>query len=267
MHARQVIAALRAGKHVFVEKPLCLSNAELDEIITAYEATLDSKTSFRPALMVGFNRRFAPFVLELKQHLRQIQEALMLHFRVNAGYIPASHWTQDPAEGGGRLLGEGCHFIDLITFLVGDAVRRVTTRALPDRGRYSRDNFSVALEFAGGSLGTVTYVANGDKSFGKESLEVFGGGLSARLDDYRNLSVRYAAKRITRTARLRQDKGHRAEWQAFVACLTGSGPVPIPFEEIVRSTKATLAAQLSLERGVPVMLDDDKVQPSRNQTN
>ena len=258
LHARQVIAALRAGKHVFVEKPLCLTRAELLEIVRAYEAAADSNASARPVVMVGYNRRFAPFVLELKQKLRGVQEGLMLHYRVNAGFIPANHWTQDPAEGGGRLLGEACHFIDLLIFLAGDAVRKVSTRALPDSGRYSRDNLSVALEFANGSLGTVTYVANGDKGFGKECLEVFGGGLSARLDDYRNLSIRYGSKRVNRTARLRQDKGHRAEWQAFVACLTGQGPVPIPFEEIVQSTEATLAAQDSLERGSAVTLGNDQ---------
>jgi len=258
LHAAQVIASLRAGKHVFVEKPLCLTLTELRQIVAAYEGAADSNAAARPILMVGFNRRFAPFVLELKQHLQRVQEPLMLHYRVNAGFIPASHWTQDRTEGGGRLLGEACHFIDLLMFLAGAAAQKVTTRALPDGGRYSRDNLSVALEFANGSLGTVTYVANGDKGFGKECLEVFGGGLSARLEDYRTLSIRYANKRVGRTARLRQDKGHRAEWQAFLACLTGRGPVPIPFEEIVRSTEITLAAQLSLERGSSITLGDDQ---------
>ena len=208
--------------------------------------------------MVGFNRRFAPFVVELKQHLQRVREPLMLHCRVNAGYIPLDHWTQDPAQGGGRLLGEACHFIDLLIHLAGSTPERVTTRALPDGGRYSRDNLLVTLEFANGSLGTVTYVANGDKGFGKEYLEVFGGGLSARLDDYRTLLIRHGRQRVKRIARLRQDKGHRAEWQALVAYLTGEGAEPMSFAEIVCSTRATLAAQRSLQMGEPVVLDGDQ---------
>jgi predicted dehydrogenase len=257
LHARQVLAALKAGKHVFVEKPLCLTVEELQAIISAYQTAqknTDAENNQSPILMVGFNRRFAPFVVELEQHLQRVQEPLMLHYRVNAGFIPSDHWTQDPAQGGGRLLGETCHFIDLLIYLAGSVPQRITTRALPDGGRYAQDNLLITLEFTNGSLGTVTYVANGDKSFGKECLEVFGGGLSARLDNYRTLRIRHGNKRVGRVARLRQDKGHRAEWQALIAHLTGKGPVPIRFEEIVCSTEATLAAQRSLQCSEPVTL-------------
>ncbi|HYY58126.1 MAG TPA: bi-domain-containing oxidoreductase [Pyrinomonadaceae bacterium] len=257
LHARQVIQALHSGKNVFVEKPLCLTEEELHEIIAAHREAI-SRAAFQksgaPALMVGFNRRFAPFILELKQHLRSVGEPLMLNYRVNAGYIPPEHWIQDPVEGGGRLLGEGCHFIDLVIDLAGSSPRRVTTHVLPDGGRYSQDNLSITLNFDNGSLATITYVANGNKSFSKESLEVFGGGLSARLDDYRSLLIRTGSKKIERKARLRQDKGHRAEWQAFVSHLTGKGPEPVSFEAIVRSMKATLAAHHSVEMGEPVVL-------------
>jgi predicted dehydrogenase/threonine dehydrogenase-like Zn-dependent dehydrogenase len=265
LHASQVIATLEAGKHVFVEKPLCLSEDELRQVIVAYNQAhaSDGKerggalhSQIRPSLMVGFNRRFAPFVVELKEHLDRVREPLMMHYRVNAGFIPKEHWTQNPEQGGGRLLGEACHFIDLLVHLAGSPPMNVTVRALPDAGRYSRDNLIVTLEFESGSIGTVTYAANGDKSFGKESLEVFGGGLSARLDDYRTLVINRGSARIKRVARLRQDKGHRAEWQALIAHLTGGQPAPISFEEIVISTRATLAASRSLQETKAVSLTE-----------
>jgi predicted dehydrogenase len=206
--------------------------------------------------MVGFNRRFAPFITELRRHLRNVREPLILNYRVNAGYIPPDHWTQDTAQGGGRLIGEGCHFIDLLIDLAGSAPRKVNAEALPDGGRYSRDNLSITLSFANGSVGTLTYVANGNASFGKECLEVFGGGMSARLDDYRTLFICSQNKKLRRTARLRQDKGHRAEWEALADYINGTGEEPIPFDAIVQSTEATFAAQRSLETGGPVTLVD-----------
>lgn len=156
------------------------------------------------------------------------------------------------------MLGEGCHFTDLLIHLSGSKPRRVNAQALPDSGRYSRDNLLVTLEFASGSLGAVTYVANGDKKFSKESLEVFGGGLSARLDDYRSLVIQHGRKRVIRTARLRQDKGHRSEWEALAAFLTGKGPTPMTFEEVIRSTNATLAARRSLQSDERVTLDQEE---------
>jgi predicted dehydrogenase/threonine dehydrogenase-like Zn-dependent dehydrogenase len=251
LHARQVIAALKAGKHVFVEKPLCLSEEELGEIISTYRE-VSKKSDQGPMLMVGFNRRFAPLVVELKQRIGRVREPLMLHYRVNAGFIPKQHWTQDPEQGGGRLLGEGCHFIDLLIHLAACKPLKVTARSLPDAGRYQQDNLLITIEFENGSLGTVTYVANGNKSSGKEFLEIFGGGLSARLEDYRSLVINEGSKRLKQAARLRQDKGHRAEWKAVVAHLVHGNQPPISFEEIVASTRATLAAHLSLQQGEPV---------------
>ena len=247
LHARQVVAALRAGKHVFVEKPLCLTAEELSEITGAYSAAARM-------LMVGYNRRFAPFVVELRESLRTIAEPLMLTCRVNAGFIPPQHWVHDPAQGGGRLRGEGCHFIDLLIHLAADRVERVRTVALPDSGRYRGDNFQVTLEFANGSIGVVTYIANGARSFGKESIEAFGGGLSARLDDYRSLQIQSGSRSTRRTAHLRQDKGHRAEWEAIARHLTASAPAPIAFDEIAHSTRATLAAWESLGQGEAVVV-------------
>jgi predicted dehydrogenase len=251
LHAAQVMAALKAGKNVFVEKPLCLTEKELEEITATYQAVLGKK----PALMVGFNRRFAPFIRELKENLQTVAEPLMMHYRVNAGFIPADHWTQDPVQGGGRLLGEGCHFIDTLIFLAGSIPVRVECIALPDSGRYAIDNLVVTMQFANGSIGVVTYVANGDKSFGKEFLEVFGGSLSARLEDYRTLRIHHGKKRIFRKSGS-QDKGHKAEWEALVGYLLGKSAVPMSFDDVVRSTKTALAAKLSLDQNAAVLLND-----------
>jgi len=248
-HARQVQAAFEAGKHVFVEKPLCLNRDELDAILAAREsAARDGKA---PTLMVGFNRRFAPFVREIQDALKEVREPLIMSYRVNAGYLPPTHWTQDPEEGG-RLLGEGCHFIDLLYFLAGSPAVSATTFCQPDLGRYSRDNFVTTLEFANGTIGTVTYVAAGHRDAGKERLEVFGGGMTAALDDFRRLKIHSARGPIRRVARLRQDKGHRGEWEALAKFLQGHGPEPMSFQSVVESTTATLAAQESLLTGHPV---------------
>lgn len=250
LHARQVAAALQSDKHVFCEKPLCLNKEELDKIIA-----LHAEKS-RLSIMVGFNRRFAPFITGLKDMLGHVHEPLLLSLRANAGYIPATHWAQDATQGGGRLMGEACHFIDLMIFLAASTPTRVTTLALPNSGKYNYDNFSVAIEFSNGTVGNLIYAANGDKSFGKEYVEVFGGGLSASLDDYRALRIRHNGKTIERTARLRPDKGHGAEWQAFVSHLTRGERSPILFNEIVMSTRVMLAAQQSLLEHTPVIVGE-----------
>lgn len=247
-HALQAIAALNAGKHVFVEKPLCLTSDELGSIVTAYYGQTEKR-----AVMVGFNRRFAPFVMELKEHLQNVKEPLMINYRVNAGFILPGHWVHDLTQGGGRLLGEACHFIDLMIHLAGSEPERVTTRSLPDTGRYVQDNLLITLEFANGSIGNLTYIANGDKGFGKELIEVFGGGLAARIDNYRTLLIRGGGAKVRRVARLRQDKGYYGEWQAFVSHISGDAPEPISFPEIVRSTQATLAAYESLRSGTTIV--------------
>jgi predicted dehydrogenase len=243
LHARQVLAALAAGKHVFCEKPLALNAGELDEIEGALQ--IDS----HPLLMVGFNRRFAPLAQKLKDFFAARQEPLVAHYRVNAGYIPLNHWTHDPRQGGGRIIGEGCHFVDFLTFLVGSPPATVHAQALPDAGRYREDNVVLTLSFPDGSLGTISYLANGDKSFPKERVEVFSGGRVAALDDYRQLETVRDGRRQVYRSRLRQDKGHRAEWEAFASAVLVGGPPPIPYREIFGVMRATIAAVEALRRG------------------
>ncbi len=183
LHARQVIAALKAGKRVFCEKPLAINSEELSQIIK----TLNSEKN--PMLMVGFNRRFAPLSIKLRAFIEQRSEPLVAHYRVNAGYLPKDHWLNDPEIGGGRIIGEACHFIDYLTFLVGTCPVSVTAQVLPDNGIYSEDNILLDFLFQDGSLGTVSYFSNGDKAFPKERIEVFCGGRVAVLNDFRSLEL------------------------------------------------------------------------------
>jgi predicted dehydrogenase len=248
LHARQVVAALECGKDVFCEKPLALNADELRSIAKAFEENP------RSLLAVGYNRRFAPLAKRMKEFLAKCGEPLAIHYRVNAGYIPPEHWIHDPEQGGGRIAGEVCHFIDFAMFLAGSRPTCIETTALPNVGRYRNDNLVVMMRFESGSVATITYIANGDKSFGKERVEVFGGGGVAVLDDFRRLELSREGRRNVYQTRLRHDKGHVAEWLAFAAAQRSSGPPPVSFEEVQVSTVATLAAVESLRRGESISL-------------
>jgi predicted dehydrogenase len=165
--------------------------------------------------MVGFNRRFAPFARSMQEFLAGSAEPFAAHYRINAGAIPLNHWVHDPEQGGGRIIGEGCHFIDFLTFLAGAAPVSVSAQGLPDNGRYQQDNVVITLTFPNGSLGTIAYLANGDKSVPKERVEVFRGGRVAVLDDFRRLEMTHNGSHKTLQARMGQDKGHRAAWAAL----------------------------------------------------
>jgi len=247
LHARQVLAALAAGKHVFCEKPLALTGEEL----SAIRDQLSQPTDHRPLLTVGYNRRFAPLAQKLLAFTADRKEPLAAHYRVNAGYIPPSHWVHDPEQGGGRIIGEGCHFVDFLTFLVGAPPVSVEGHALPDAGRYHQDNVVLTFTFSDGSLGTLTYLANGDKAFPKERVEVFAGGRVGVLDDFRTLELVQAGRREVQRSRLRQDKGHAATWQSFVAAITSGGLPPIPYEQLFVVTAATFAAVQAVCSGEP----------------
>jgi predicted dehydrogenase/threonine dehydrogenase-like Zn-dependent dehydrogenase len=247
LHAKQVIAALDAGKHVFCEKPLCINEGELAEIAAAYD-----RQNRRQVLMVGFNRRFAPFVVRLKSFLCEVHEPLALNYRVNAGFLSPDHWLNDPQQGGGRIIGEVCHFVDFLCFLTESPPIEVETRVLSNPGQYSSDNVICSLRFADGSQGTISYLANGDKSYSKERIEVFGGASVAVLEDFRRLElVRGGKKRVLRSL-LRQDKGHRGEWEAFIRAIQTGAELPIPFSEIMSTMMATFALEESRRLGQPV---------------
>jgi predicted dehydrogenase/threonine dehydrogenase-like Zn-dependent dehydrogenase len=251
LHANQVLGALATRKNVFCEKPLCLNEEELAKIVRARGTSSHGQN---PRLMVGFNRRFSPMILRMKEFLA-IKEPLALHYRVNAGALPPDHWINDPEIGGGRIVGEVCHFIDLLSFLAGALPIEVYAKTLANNGLYSDDNVLISLRFENGSEGTIHYLANGDRAFSKERIEIFGGGAAAVLDDFRKLEMMRFGKRSTLSARWRQDKGHRGGWQAFAKCLREGGPEPIPFESIVGSTLTTFCILKSRASGQPVIVD------------
>jgi predicted dehydrogenase/threonine dehydrogenase-like Zn-dependent dehydrogenase len=262
LHATQVLAALGAGKHVFCEKPLCLSEIELAEIVRVYERRIAG----RELLMVGFNRRFAPMAVKMRAFLMQLQEPLALHYRVNAGFVPRDHWVNDPEQGGGRILGEVCHFVDFLTFLAGAWPVEVQTRSLAGSDLHSEDNVIISLRFANGSQGTISYLANGDRAYSKERVEVFGGGAVAVLEDFRRLElVRHGRKRTFRSS-FRQDKGHGAELEAFAGAVCGHGDLIIRFDEIVATTLTTLRAAESRCSGQPVQVDTAAFIAANSQT-
>ncbi len=245
-HAALVVKALQVGKHVFVEKPLAINRDQLSAVSEALMA------DGCPRMTVGFNRRFAPLAVELSHFLSNHTEPLYLHYRINAGYIPLNHWTQDPAQSGGRIIGEGCHFVDFLTCLAGAAPISVTATALPEQGKYRQDNVSMTFGFPDGSVGVVDYFANGDKSFPKERLEVFCGGRIAVLDDFRRLEMlRDGQRKVVKKA---QDKGWKDEWIAFANAILTGGLPPIPYEQLVGVTKATFAAMEALRQGEKITI-------------
>ncbi len=273
LHATQTIASLQAGKHVFCEKPLALSSQELDQIIAVLshpkrqqgvengQESVDvdavpDMTSPMPLLTVGFNRRFAPLAIKMLTFFSERQEPLVAHYRVNAGHLPRDHWLHDPLQGGGRIIGEGCHFIDFLTFLVGAPPVTVTARGLPDMGRYQEDNVVLTFTFHDGSIGTLSYLANGDKAFPKERVEVFAGGRIAVLDDFRSLELVQAGRRQVIRSRLRQDKGHQPQWVAFSQAIQQGGSPPIPYDHLFGVTRASFAAVEALRSNQTVIVTE-----------
>lgn len=232
-HADYVARALRAGKNVFVEKPLCTTPEELAAIEAAYTAAPQ-----KPLLMVGFNRRFAPLVQELRQHLRPGPMTML--YRINAGAMPAENWFQDSAQGG-RVLGEIGHFIDLMTYLSGAVPVSVKAHGLMSRGT-PQDSVALVVSFSNGALGTIAYYANGSKRLPKEYLEVHKGGLSAVLSDFKTLTLYEAEKTHTKRL-LAQDKGQAEMLKRLFEAARGGIAAPIPFNELLAVHRAGFALQ------------------------
>lgn len=230
-HAALVDKGLQAGKHVFVEKPLCLTLEELAQIETL------AAEHPRQLLMVGFNRRFSPLVMALREALAVLPEPKAMVMTVNAGAIPMDHWTQDLKVGGGRMIGEACHFIDLLRHVAG---RPIVSYDVMGMTSPAKDSFSVNLSFDDGSIGTVHYLANGTKSFPKERLEVFCGGRILHLDNFRSLRGHGFGKGFKNIRLWRQDKGQMEQMKAFFRAISQGGMAPISREEIFEVSRITL---------------------------
>lgn len=238
-HARFVIDALRAGKHVFVEKPLAIDAAQLDAIAATWAAS--GPAGHRPHLLVGFNRRFAPHTIRMKSLLAGLRDPKSLIVTVNAGAIPANHWVHAAAVGGGRVIGEACHFVDLLRFLVGQPIVDAQLHRIGGSpGSGSEDKVAMTLAFADGSLGTIHYLSSGHASFPKERVEVFCGGRVLQLDNFRKLRG-FGWPAFRHLNLWRQDKGQKACAAAFVEAVRSGGPAPIAFEEIMEVSRFTIA--------------------------
>jgi len=248
LHAPLVLQALKADKHVFCEKPLAIVPNDLRTIAKALEGS-------DRILAVGFNRRFAPYAAELKKFLLSVNEPLIMNYRVNAGLLPQDHWLHDPAQGGGRIIGEGCHFIDFLSFVASSPIKSIMAKGTPSDDRYREDNVILMLKYQNGSVGTITYVANGDRSLPKERLEVFGGGSVAILDDFRRLELISDGRKSVRKNRWRQDKGHRPEWEAFMRAVREGGPPPIPYQELFDVSLASILALDALRSGSEIQFE------------
>jgi predicted dehydrogenase len=240
-HATLVCQALEAGKHVFCEKPLALTVDELDSI-------LDAAATARGILAVGFNRRFAPLLRELREFVSS-SSPLVAMYRVSAGSLAPDHWTHDLEQGGGRLIGEGCHFVDSLAYVVGSEIVEVhaTGYGDPDLPVQARDNVAVTLGFKDGSVGSILYVSEGSGRVPKERVEAFSGGRTAILDDYVTLELFGPTRKERRNIR-NQDKGHRLEIESFLEGVQRGEP-PVPLREIANVSLATLAAVESLRAG------------------
>jgi len=246
-HAGYIVGALAQGKPVFVEKPLAINRQQLEEICVAAAAAEECGNS--PFVMVGFNRRYAPMTEQICEFFARRCEPMLVHVRVNAGFIPAEHWTQQ-TEGGGRIVGELCHFVDWARSVVRAPIQTVWANALPDGARYHKDNLTATITFGDGSLANLIYVANGDKSVPKEYFEVFCEGAVARLNDFCSLEL--ARDGTTRRLKAMRDKGHRREIQLTVDSMRSGLPAPIAFDELIEVSEATLAVAESVLNSQPV---------------
>ncbi len=245
-HASLVTRALQAGKSVFVEKPLCLTLAQLDAIEDALGAQPDARRSM---LMVGFNRRFSPHVVKLKSLLDTVHEPKSFVVTVNAGRIPPEHWTQNPDVGGGRLIGEACHFIDLLRFLARSPIAAIRATGMGVRARKTttRDTFTITLEFDDGSLGLINYLSNGSNAFPKERIETFTAGRVLQIDNFRTLKG-YGWPGFSAMRSWRQDKGQDQTVACFLASMR-LGEAPIPQNEILEVARRTIEASMQIQSG------------------
>lgn len=246
MHKKMVLEALQIGKHVFVEKPLAINQNQLNEIIIFFDG-LNEQTSNLKTLTVGFNRRFSIFSKKAKQLLGHSNSSINMVATINAGFIPSNAWLHDINIGGGRIIGEACHFIDLMTFINGSKVVGVYMCALGKNPLETTDNAIITLKFENGSQGVVNYFANGNKSYSKERIEIYSQGRILILDNFKSL-VGYGFKGFS-SLRKKQDKGHKAQFQALIKSVKEGAEPLIPLDELINTTQASFAAIESLKSG------------------
>jgi len=249
LHSGMTIQSLKAGKQVFVEKPLALKREELDEIISAVEETGNTVT-------VGFNRRFSPHAEKIRALIGERPGPMNIIATMNAGHIPSEVWVHDLESGGGRIIGEACHYVDLITYLTGSKVVEVSMHAMGTDPKENTDNASIHLKYENGSLGVINYFANGHKSYSKERLELYYQGKNLIMDNFRRLDgYGFGGGFTSKILKTKQDKGHQKQFELLTKRWKEGGEPLIPFDEIVNTTKATFEAIESLKVGKPVRVE------------
>jgi predicted dehydrogenase len=244
-HAAMVLEGLKAGKHVFVEKPLALNGGELNEISSLYASLCADGSA--PFVLVGFNRRFAPLALKMKELLGKGETPINIVATMNAGFIPVDFWVHDPESGGGRIIGEACHFIDLCSYFAGSRVTAVCMNAMGVNPDEMTDNASILLRYENGSNAVINYFANGSKAYAKERIEVFSQQRVLVMDNWRKLTG-YGFRNF-KSMSSAQDKGHSNQFRLFVERVLQGGEPLIPFGDIVNTTQASFAAVESLKQG------------------
>lgn len=258
-HAHFVIEALRAGKHVYVEKPLAINQEQLQAIVATYNDAMKTEgVESAPILFVGFNRRFSPFTQWLKGKVAWVNEPLAVHCTINAGVVPADHWVHDPKQGGGRIIGEVCHFIDLIQFLTGSVTARVYAETIASDVYRPSDNVVITLKMANGAIGSITYVAGGDKAFPRERIEVFGGGAVGVIENFCSARFVQGGRNQKKRSWLSLDRGHSSEVGALITAIQNGEAAPVAFHEYVATTLATFAIEESLKKRTAIVVDTPK---------
>lgn len=255
LHARMVSEAIESGKHVFVEKPLCTTREQLDQVIKACADRIDGRGEC-PYVMVGYNRRFSPHSAKIKQFFHARRDPMVISYRVNSGFVPADHWVHSEEEGGGRIIGEICHFVDLMQYVTGSNPCSVYAQRVSgnDKTCVNNDNVILNIKFMDGSVGSIIYSANGDRSFSRERIEIFCDGKTASSSDFRE-TLLHSGGRKKKFRTWNQEMGYREELEYFFRYVRGEVSVELTTEEVFFSTAAVLAAHKSIEQAEPTEIN------------
>jgi len=252
-HKKMVIEALSNNKHVFVEKPLCINQQELQEIDDIYTKLISDNNA--PFLMVGYNRRFSPHSQQVYQHLEKRINPIMIQYRINAGFVPKSHWVHSEEEGRSRIVGEICHFVDMLIFLTGNNPTKIYAERVKgdDQGIINSDNINITISFQDGSVGNIFYTASGDKAFSRERVEIYSEGKTIVIEDYKETTVYFNGKRKSYKT-INQDMGYRNELENFIDVIKGKSKPLLTYREIYDSTSTIFKIEESITKGEPIEL-------------
>ncbi|MGA1866918.1 MAG: bi-domain-containing oxidoreductase [bacterium] len=252
LHCKMVIESLSSHKHVFVEKPLCVNTRELEEIIEIYNESLMTNNLI---LMVGYNRRFSPHIVKIREYLNNRKDPMVINYRINAGFVPSDHWVHSEEEGGSRIIGEVCHFIDMLQLLTVSNPSKVYAERISgnNKSALNSDNVVIILKFLDGSIGNIIYSASGDKAFSREQIEIFCEGKTIVLSDYRKTAYYESGKKnIFKT--LNQEMGYQEELQCFFNAIKGKAISALTTKEIFLSTLTIFQINEALARNKPIMI-------------